>query len=170
MNMTADTGVAETPEFEIKRTLTTEDKNEFLKFTLLKYRRGQAIFTLVFTVLMFFIGIRGRAVGMDMWWLFVLTAVLTVVYFSVYAARANRTNMNKAGREAVYLFYSDRLVNRYDGRDANIPYTFCEAFEYGNRIFIVVNKREGYVLSINDFSEPEKFRGFLREKLGKKFR
>lgn len=170
MNMTADTGVAETPEFEIKRTLTTEDMNEFLKFTLLKYRRGQAIFTLVFTVLMFFIGIRGRAVGMDMWWLFVLTAVLTVVYFSVYAARVNRRNMNKAGREAVYLFYSDRLVNRYDGRDANIPYTHCEAFEYGGRIIIVVNKGEGYVLSAEDFSEPDKFREFLKMKLGDRFK
>lgn len=170
MNMTADTGVAETPEFEIKRTLTTEDMNEFFKFTCLKYRPGTLIIIIAFLAFDLFAGIRGRAVGLGVWWAFILAAVLSVFFSAAGVIRVENYNRRRAGREAVYLFYRDHMVNRYDGRDANIPYTHCEAFEYGGRIIIVVNKGEGYVLSAEDFSEPDKFREFLKMKLGDRFK
>lgn len=160
----------EAPEFEIKRVLTGEDFRKFFEFSFLKYHRGWTIFSLAFIVIMLFMGVRGRAVGLDIWWVFILTAVLTVVYTAVYAVRANRTNMSKTGREVVYLFYPDCMVNRFGNEEASVAYSACEAFEYGGRIFIIVNEKAGYILSVNDIPEPEKFHEFLRNKLGDKFK
>lgn len=161
----------EEPIFKVKYRITESDNKEFQKFMTLKYRMGTLIVVTVIEIILIYYTINASLGGSWLWWVFIPAAVLIPVSMITQTNRNSAKNKSIIGCESIYLFYKDFFVNIFNNKEIAINFTNCEAYETEKNFYIVVNKREGFVIGKDGFETgtAEDFTEYLKEKLCEKF-
>ena len=164
--------IGEAPYFTIKHKITRECDRDFQKFANRRYGFKSFLVLAVFEAIEIFLAV--ILYGGSMWWIFGFAAVYMPVMYIIGMVRRTKANRKKEGKENVYLFYENYLVNLFDGSELKINYDCCEAYETKGYFYIMVrmiNAYTGFIVGKDDEgNDAENFGAFLKEKFGKKFK
>lgn len=162
----------EEPIFKARHILNESDNEEFQKFATMKYRMGTLIFFVAFEIILIYLGISTKLNGSSIWWGFILAAVIILIQTIIPTNKNKSSNNSKLGCESIYLFYKDFFVNIFNNKETAINFINCEAYETEKKFYIVMNKKEGFVIDKDSFETgtAEDFTEYLKEKLGEKFK
>ena len=164
--------IGEAPYFTITHKITRECDRDFQKFVNRRYGFRSLLVLAAFDIIEIFFAV--NLYGGSMWWIFGFAAVYMPVMYIIGMVRRTRSNRKKEGKENVYLFYENYLVNLFDGSELKINYDCCEVYETKEYFYIMlrtVNAYTGLIVGKNDLgNDTENFGGFLKEKFGEKFK